>query len=233
MDSNLSSQVILLRLACTCFAGLLFGINRTERGRTAGLRTTLLASLAAAVSMIQANLFLSTCGKATDSFAHIDPMRMPLGILTGMGFIGAGTILRQGHLIQGVTTAATLWIETVIGFCFGAGHLFLGGLTTVLGMAVLWGLAPLENRLARDRSGTLLVKVSGPTQTADSILPLLRTAGYQIDGCDVTVKQDGELSAHSLRYRLHWRSGPNDSANPVFLERLARMAGVRKVKWSV
>src|SRR5262245_31798975 len=96
---------IALRLALTVVTGVVFGAKRSERGRAAGLVTTVLVSLAASVAMIQANLFLATTGKQSDSFITLDLMRLPLSILTGMGFIGAGAILRRGELIRGVTTA--------------------------------------------------------------------------------------------------------------------------------
>lgn len=64
-------------------------------------------------------------GKTPESFAVMDLMRLPLGILTGVGFIGGGTILKKGDLVTGVTTAATLWLVTVIGLCLGGGQLAL------------------------------------------------------------------------------------------------------------
>jgi putative Mg2+ transporter-C (MgtC) family protein len=92
---------IALRLVLTVIAGSLIGINRSEGGHPAGQRTTLLVSLAASIAMIQANLLMAVSGKTTESFAVLDLMRLPLGILTGMGFIGAGAILRRGDLVHG------------------------------------------------------------------------------------------------------------------------------------
>jgi putative Mg2+ transporter-C (MgtC) family protein len=105
---------IALRLALTVVAGTLIGLNRSEHGHSAGLRTTLLVCLAASVSMIQVNVLLPIAGKSPGSFAVLDLMRLPLGILSGMGFIGAGAIVRQGSLVRGLTTAATLWFVTVL-----------------------------------------------------------------------------------------------------------------------
>jgi putative Mg2+ transporter-C (MgtC) family protein len=96
---------VALRLALTVVAGTLIGLNRSEHGHSAGLRTTLLACLAASVSMIQVNLLLSIGGKSPGSFAVLDLMRLPLGILSGMGFIGAGAIVCYGSLVRGLTTA--------------------------------------------------------------------------------------------------------------------------------
>src|SRR5258708_5241154 len=105
MVATLGWHEIALRLALTLVAGGLIGINRGERGRPAGLRTTLLVCLAASVAMIEANVLLATVGKASDSFVVLDPMRLPLGVLSGIGFIGGGAILRRDDLVLGVTTA--------------------------------------------------------------------------------------------------------------------------------
>src|SRR5579862_6752476 len=155
-----------IRLALTVVAGGLIGLNRGERGRPAGLRTTLLVCLAAAVAMIQANALLATAGKPQSSFAVLDLMRLPLGILTGMGFIGGGAILRRGELVVGVTTAATLWLVTVIGLCFGGGQLGLGAAATALAVLMLSGMKWIELRLHQDRRATLILSAGadGPTE---------------------------------------------------------------------
>src|ERR1700742_368369 len=117
---------IVGRLLLTLIAGVMLGVNREARGHAAGLRTTILVTLAASVAMIQANILLPLEGKNPGSFAVMDLMRLPLGILTGVGFLGGGAILKKGSTITGVTTAATLWIATVIGLCLGGGQLGLG-----------------------------------------------------------------------------------------------------------
>ena len=86
MPLNIGWGEIALRLALTVFAGILIGINRSEHGHAAGLRTTLLVCLAASLSMLQVNLLLPMAGKTSSSFAVMDLMRLPLGILSGMGF---------------------------------------------------------------------------------------------------------------------------------------------------
>jgi len=116
-----------VRLACALIAAGIIGYNRGEHGKAAGLRTTLLVCLAAAVAMLQVNALLPLAGRGSDSFVMNDLMRLPLGILTGVGFIGAGAILRRREVVTGVTTAATLWYVTVIGLCFGADRSSSGG----------------------------------------------------------------------------------------------------------
>src|SRR5579872_7251906 len=165
MSTSLPWPEILQRLVLTLFAGTLIGLNRWERGRAAGLRTTLLVSLAASIAMIQTNLLLGTVGKAPNSFIVMDLMRLPLGILSGMGFIGAGAIVRRDDLVLGVTTAATLWFVTVLGLCFGGGQIALGLVSLALGMIILWLLKWAEELMHRERRATLILtsSIEGPS----------------------------------------------------------------------
>ena len=80
---------LFLRIALACVAGAAVGFNREGRNQAAGLRTTILVCLAACVAMILANMMLITTGKGQGFFAQMDPLRLPLGILSGMGFLGA------------------------------------------------------------------------------------------------------------------------------------------------
>ena len=126
MSSVITWPDIALRIALAIAAGAMIGLNRGEHGLPAGLRTTLLVCLAACLSMIQANILIASTGRPADSFVMMDVMRLPLGILSGMGFIGGGVILKRENLVLGVTTAATLWFVTVLGLCFGGGQIALG-----------------------------------------------------------------------------------------------------------
>jgi putative Mg2+ transporter-C (MgtC) family protein len=85
--------------------------------------TAVVTAVAAAVAMIQTNWLTIHSGDTHNSIVRLDIMRLPLGILSGVGFIGAGAILRRGDTVRGVTTAATIWLVTVVGRCFGGGQL--------------------------------------------------------------------------------------------------------------
>jgi putative Mg2+ transporter-C (MgtC) family protein len=102
MPTDLEWPAIALRLALTAIASAAIGINRGELDRPVGLRTTMLVALAAAISMIQVNLLLPIAGKPSDSFVMLDLMRLPLGVLSGMGFIGAGAIVRRNIWYRGL-----------------------------------------------------------------------------------------------------------------------------------
>lgn len=168
---------ITLRLLLTLIASAIIGFNREARGHAAGMRTTILVGLAAAVAMIQANVLLTVSGKTAASFGVMDLMRLPLGILTGVGFIGAGAILRRGDLVTGVTTAATLWIVTVIGLCFGGGQLGLGAGVTVLTVLTLWALVAIDRSIRRDHRGLLIINTSRESFSLARLQELIASLG--------------------------------------------------------
>src|SRR6202167_3928325 len=186
MPLTLTWHEIALRLALSIVAGGLIGLDRGEHGRPAGLRTTLLVCLAAAVAMIQTNLLLVTTGKTVDSFVSLDLMRLPLGILTGMGFIGGGAILRRDGFVLGVTTAATLWFVTVVGLCFGGGQITLGIAAFALGILVLEGLRWFDYRVKQEQHETLCLTTEHDEPQQEAIQALVRQAGYKVNVASAT-----------------------------------------------
>ncbi|RUM25606.1 MgtC/SapB family protein [Rhizobium vallis] len=148
---------IALRIALTVVAGGLIGLDRERGGHSAGFRTTILVALAACLAMIQANLLLSVYGKTPGFFSQMDVLRFPLGVLTGVGFIGGGALLRRGDMMTGVTTAATLWFMTVVGLCFGGGQIVTGTVATVVAFIVLKPMKHLDTWLRCERKATLVV----------------------------------------------------------------------------
>src|ERR1700678_740287 len=178
MPLTLTWQEVAIRLTLSVVAGALIGLDRGERGRAAGLRTTLLVCLAAAVAMVQTNLLLATRGRSSDSFIMMDLMRLPLGILTGMGFIGGGAILRRDGFVLGVTTAATLWFVTVIGLCFGGGQISLGIAATALGMLVVSGLRWVDQRMTQEQHAILTMTTDRERPTQQEIYATVQRGGF-------------------------------------------------------
>ncbi len=197
-----------LRLVLTLLAGALVGLNRGVRGHAAGLRTTILVALAACVAMIQANILLSVGGKNPGSFGVMDLMRMPLGILTGVGFIGAGTILRRGNMITGVTTAATLWVVTVIGLCIGGGQLALGVCATGLTVFTLWVLEALDVRIPRDHRCLVCLKGELGSFSQVHLARLLAPRRYSATLRSQTVCENSPQLC--LCFELSWRQAETE-----------------------
>jgi putative Mg2+ transporter-C (MgtC) family protein len=230
MQSSIDWSEAAVRLVAAVVAGGLIGFNREEHGRAAGLCTMILVSVAAAISMIQVNLLLPTAGRGSDSFIMMDLMRLPLGILSGMGFIGAGAILRRGSAIVGVTTAATLWFVTVMGLCFGGGQLILGGAMMAIGLTILWGLKWIEEHIVENRTAVLRLRTTADGPSEETVRQLLRGAGFRIATCGVGYAVG--TKTHRLRYELRWRGTRRDSHVPKALGELESMHGVRRVEWS-
>ena len=221
---------IALRLLLTVVAGALLGLNRSEHGHAAGLRTTLLVCLAASVSMLQVNLLLPVSGKNPESFAVLDLMRLPLGILSGMGFIGAGAIVRKGSLVHGLTTAATLWFGTALGLCFGGGQLVLGSAVLVIGLFTLDGLKLVEKRRKQDRHATLVIALEQNGPTEEDIAENLKDKGYELGPWSFSCTKP--TSQRELRAEVRWRAYPQDVRPPKFIQKILAEPGVIKVEWN-
>jgi putative Mg2+ transporter-C (MgtC) family protein len=130
--------------------------------------------------MIQVNLLLPTAGRSPDSLVTTDLMRLPLGILTSVGFISAGAIMRRDNIVVGVTTAATLWYVTVIGLCLGGGQIEVGVAATVIGVLALWLLNLIESRLRRECRASMCIELEGASLSESQIRRMLETAGLGI-----------------------------------------------------
>lgn len=195
---------IALRLALTMLAGAIIGWDRGISGHAAGFRTTILVGLAASVAMIQANILLPLTGKTPESFSIMDLMRLPLGILTGVGFIGGGAILKKGDLVTGVTTAATLWLVTVIGLCLGGGQLLLGTMATVLGVFTLQVLKRVDRLIPREHRGRVVLTCDATRDVLNELPRILAPLGCR----DRLQRRMLEASGGTVDYQfeLTWRS---------------------------
>ena len=219
---------IVLRLLLTLLAGALLGTDRSRNGHPAGLRTVILVTMAASVAMIQMNLLLPTTGKTSASFSVMDVMRLPLGILTGVGFIGAGAILRKGNMILGVTTAATLWFATVVGLCLGGGQLALGAAAALLGYFVLTPMRWLERRFERYQPATLTLIANENVFAPGDLRTRLESAKFRVKSISVACSR--EERRQRIRCEIRWPTA--DSADvPPILKELERTPGLIEMTW--
>ncbi len=229
MTTEIHWPAIALRLLLTVFAGTILGAERSKSGHPAGLRTTLLVTLAASISMIQMNLLIQTNGKPHDSYAVMDLMRLPLGILTGVGFIGAGAIVKKGEMVLGVTTAATMWFATVVGLCLGGGQVVLGSVATVIGFLILWAFRLGERRLETYQRGALTVVSEESNVSAQSLTRLLRSEQIQIKSA--SARYEGEERRNTFQFEIRWY-GDDPAEMPEVVERLRQLQGIKSCEWS-
>ena len=139
----MGSMTILLRLVLSVFLSGLIGLERQIHRRTAGLRTHILVGMGSCLIMLTSTyIFDIYNGKVA-----LDPARIAAGVITGIGFLGAGAIIRYGESVRGLTTAASLWVVAAIGLAVGCGFYHAALFTTVLTVIVLFFLRHLEDAL--------------------------------------------------------------------------------------
>jgi putative Mg2+ transporter-C (MgtC) family protein len=166
---SISVTEAALRLLAAGVAGAAVGVERQRRGRPAGLRTTMVTCVAAAAAMLFAQI-LTPEGTS----------RVAQGVITGIGFLGAGIITREGTLVHGLTTAAVIWTSTVLGLLFGVGLWAFGGMGVVLVLLILVPLRLCEQVLAHEWHGRFVVTVQMAGITDPEIKQRLQAAGVKV-----------------------------------------------------
>jgi putative Mg2+ transporter-C (MgtC) family protein len=216
---SLNWDEALLRLALAGILGGLIGLERELREREAGLRTHLLVAVGAA-------LFTIAGAYGFDS-VRVDPTRVAAQIVTGIGFLGAGAIIRQGFSVRGLTTAATLWVVAAVGLAAGAGYYSGAVITTALVLVALWPLRVLAFRILRRfraDDGRLLVELpagAGPGEVIDEI----ERAGARVTAMGVS--QEGDRRRLELDLAL-----PHAVPAPRLVARIADVENVADVRWA-
>lgn len=230
MPLYLTWEQIALRVALASIASFIIGLNRDERGHPAGIRTTMLVCLAATFAMLQVNLLLPLAGKLPSSFIVMDLMRLPLGILSGIGFIGAGVIIKRDTHVNGVTTAATIWFVTVLGLLFGGGNLYLGIAASALAIGILWALKWIERYLTREYRGSLHLTFSSNLPSEGDVRQRLLAGNFNV--VHWTALYDPPTTLTAIDCELTWRAPASRTvATPSTIEQLRTLAGVRMLTW--
>jgi putative Mg2+ transporter-C (MgtC) family protein len=139
-------RTMLAHLALALVAGAAIGLERTFHGRPAGFRTHALVCLASSLLMLL-TLYQPWGSKVAPETIRLDPTRIAQGIMTGIGFLGAGVIFKEGLTVRGLTTAASIWITAAIGIMIGAGFYFPAFAATLGTLSVLSGFRWIEGHL--------------------------------------------------------------------------------------
>lgn len=140
---------ILLRVLISTLLGFAVGFERELTSKFAGLRTHILVCVGSCVFTILSIFAFPTISADGNPVAFGDPARIAAQVLTGIGFIGGGTVLRHGSSVIGLTTAATLWTTASIGMAVGCGHIILAGIATLITLFVLILVRKLETGYLR------------------------------------------------------------------------------------
>jgi putative Mg2+ transporter-C (MgtC) family protein len=177
---------MFFKLLLGTLLGGIIGFERQTHGRPAGFRTQLLVCVACVlIMMISESYYLQ--GLTNPAFLRIDPTRLAAGAMTGVGFLGAGVILKTGASIQGLTTAACIWIVSAIGLAIGAGQYAAGISGFVITIFSLWVLRIFETKIPRTiyKYITLITDESGNEQMISS---LFAKRGFEIIKMDYQIR---------------------------------------------
>ncbi len=224
---ELSWLEILLRVSLAAGLGGAIGIERELREREAGLRTHMLVSVGAALFTLVSAFAWTDWQFSNASGIVFDPTRIAAQIVTGIGFLGAGAIIRQGLSVRGLTTAATLWVVAAIGMATGAGFYSAAVITTILVLLSLYPLRIAAFRVSerfRPEEGRLAVELSSGATTV-SVLQAVEDAGAQVRALEF--EEEGDTRRVDMRVRV--RSGRSAAE---LLDALTRTHAVKGARWN-
>lgn len=183
------------RLVLAALFGTIIGLDREYREKEAGFRTHFLVSLGSALMMIVSQYGFSEI--LTHDGVSLDPSRIAAQVVSGIGFIGAGTIIFNHQIVRGLTTAASLWATAGIGLTAGAGMSWLALAATILALVALEGLS-LVFRSLGSRRMVVVFSASDRTGVADT-LDRIRTDGYMVVSYEVVPQVVG---GDGITYRV-------------------------------
>jgi putative Mg2+ transporter-C (MgtC) family protein len=193
---------VFTHLFAATMAGGLIGLERSYHGRPAGFRTHALvctaSSLLMLVTMYQGVWFAS----AAEGTVRIDPTRMAQGVMTGIGFLGAGVIMREGLTVRGLTTAASIWITAAIGILAGIGFYSAVVMASLITLGVLSVFRAIENRMPAQvfANHTLLFERNN-TLSELQVKELLSANGFSVTNISYRLQEKGEKVEYRMTVR--------------------------------
>lgn len=210
---------LLLRIALAGALGALIGVERQLRAKEAGLRTHILVCIGSAMFMIVSKYGFADLLVNGHNIA-LDPSRISAQVVSGIGFLGAGTIMLNKQVVRGLTTAAGLWVTAAIGLIIGSGMYAIGIFGTIMTLLVLEGIRQLSRRLMGQRY--FLVIALAP-DSMDPAMQTLRTMRIRVLRSSV-VRNDNKDCKLSLEVMVRAKYKPSDIHN-----RMLAIDGIHKI----
>jgi putative Mg2+ transporter-C (MgtC) family protein len=220
---------IILQIALALAIGALIGWEREKSRRPAGLRTHMLVCVGAALCMMVGYYGLQKAG----GHGSVDPTRIASQVISGIGFLGAGTILREGFSVRGLTTAASLWTVACIGLAVGLGCYFAAILAAVMVFAVLTLVEKLEQKVTGyiKNKAFFTLESTQTVQTMVQVQKMARKYKMHSSNMKITEKFNAEgKRVGCLSFQIEDRSKPEDVQWETVMEELRHMKGIRSVE---
>jgi putative Mg2+ transporter-C (MgtC) family protein len=225
----ISETDIFIRVGFAFLSGMIIGFDRESHGRAAGLRTMILVCVAAALGMIFSEE-LGASGVAPGGTWRPDPGRLAAGLLTGIGFLGAGTIVRQEHVVRGVTTAAMLWFATILGMIFGGGEIVLGLIGLGVALFILVGISAFERYVKSDWFGHISITTELDEPTEAGVKQQLQRMAVTV--LDLDLDYDLQQKQRTMVFEIRVRPADAFRISEEAVRHFSREPGVQKVKWT-
>jgi putative Mg2+ transporter-C (MgtC) family protein len=220
--------VISVHLLGALLAGGIIGLERSFHARPAGFRTHTLVCLASSLLMLVTLYQWKWLPGVPLDTVRTDPTRMAQGIMTGIGFLGAGVIFKEGLTVRGLTTAASIWITAAIGILIGVGFYFPAALSTLLTIGVLSAFRWVEARMPSHSYAHHTIRFDRVNAMPErEVRALLAEHGFTIANMSYRVSDDGA----SFEYRMVIRTLNADDAGTL-ADALRRLNGVKSFRIS-
>ncbi|GGE55565.1 hypothetical protein GCM10011533_05030 [Streptosporangium jomthongense] len=224
-ESIAPDGIFVLRLLVAMVLGGLVGMERQSRGRAAGLRTNILVCLGSAAVVVAFQKLSFELSVGAESVVRMDPARAAAGVITGIGFLGAGTIVKSQDFVRGLTTAASIWTVAAIGVTVGLGEYLIASVVTLLVLVALYVLHQLP--VQGDRYASLRLKWTGDFKLLQEVSSQLELEGARIKSRSMVRQPKTERCQATLVLRL----GKHDSDDGIF-GRLQADARFDEIGWS-
>jgi putative Mg2+ transporter-C (MgtC) family protein len=204
---NADDYEMVLRLLAAVAAGALIGYERSYHGRPAGFRTHALVCTASSLLML-VTVYEAHWVRVTADMVRLDPTRMAQGIMTGIGFLGAGVIIKEGLSVRGLTTAASIWITAAIGILAGIGFYFPLAVSVLLTLGILSFFRWIEARMPSQAYFHFEVRFARSAgMTERQLRELVEQHGFSIANLSYRLDGEGRIRRYSMVIRSTDRSG--------------------------
>ena len=192
---------VLVHLGAAIVAGAAIGMERSFHGRPAGFRTHTLVCLASALLMML-TVYQQEWFPGAGETVRMDPTRMAQGIMTGIGFLGAGVIFKEGLSVRGLTTAASIWLTSAIGVLMGSGLYYPAIAGTIASLGVLAAFRWIENRLPSHRFAHHRIRFDrDQVMPEETLREILDRHGFSVSGLAYRLTEDGRQFEYRMTIR--------------------------------
>jgi putative Mg2+ transporter-C (MgtC) family protein len=193
---------VLLAIAAAWIAGAVIGIERGFHGRPAGFRTHALVCVSSAALMAAMNYQEDWLASVPTDWIRTDPARMAQGIMTGIGFLGAGVIFKEGLTVRGLTTAASIWTTAAIGILFGIGYFVPAVATSIVTLGTLSIVRWLEARVPAQIHAQQIVRfLKDKVMAEDELRKFFTDRGFSIINLSYRLIEGGDIFEYRMVLR--------------------------------